>query len=287
MRQGGYFDRVMAAGAELDRVKEYLLILEGKHDPPAGAAFQDPCIWPIFPGLGAQAFRDAASWPGTAALEAQVDAIRQEALSLDPRTFVPYLTKSTTEAGEWSIYPFVYMGVVAPYLDRHLTTWQVVSGLPRVCLRYPWGDALFSAHLPGAYLPPHCSVDNFRVRCHLPLVVPGECAIRVGERVHHWREGECVVFDDSFEHEAWNRSNARRLILIVDFWHPELTDPEIRALEAGFRKAEVRSFFYEHRLRGKAQAFRDYIWQEIRASEREDVIREFWNTGSGRSAARP
>ena len=32
-----------------------------------------------------------------------------------------------------------------------------------------------------------------------------------------------IIFDDSFEHEVWHDGNQTRLVLIVDFWHPELT----------------------------------------------------------------
>ena len=38
-----------------------------------------------------------------------------------------------------------------------------------------------------------------------------------------WKEGEFIVFDDSFEHEVWHRGVKTRLVLIVDLWHPDLT----------------------------------------------------------------
>jgi len=50
--------------------------------------------------------------------------------------------------------------------------------------------------------------------------------------VHQLTEGQCVAFDDSFQHEAWNgHPDTARVVLIVDVWHPDLTDPEVRALE--------------------------------------------------------
>ncbi len=60
------------------------------------------------------------------------------------------------------------------------------------------------------------------LRCHLPLIVPDseKCAIRVGEETHHWQEGKLVIFDDSFEHEAWNKSDARRVVLMFDIPNP-------------------------------------------------------------------
>ena len=52
------------------------------------------------------------------------------------------------------------------------------------------------------------------------------CALSVGGEVHEWQEGQVVVFDDTYEHEAWNRSSRTRVILIFDLWHPALTEAE-------------------------------------------------------------
>jgi aspartyl/asparaginyl beta-hydroxylase (cupin superfamily) len=49
---------------------------------------------------------------------------------------------------------------------------------------------------------------------------------------HHWREGEPLVFDDTFEHAATNPSSHPRGILLMDAWHPELTPPERAAFRA-------------------------------------------------------
>lgn len=40
-----------------------------------------------------------------------------------------------------------------------------------------------------------------------------------------------MVFDDSFTHEAWNASDRCRAVLIIDLWHPDLSDWEIEVLE--------------------------------------------------------
>lgn len=47
-----------------------------------------------------------------------------------------------------------------------------------------------------------------------------------------WREGEIIIFDDSFEHEVWHNGTESRIVLIVDVWHPELTDNERLTLPA-------------------------------------------------------
>ena len=42
--------------------------------------------------------------------------------------------------------------------------------------------------------------------------------------------GECVLFDDSCEHEAWHRGDRTRIVLVFDVWHPDLTDKEVQFL---------------------------------------------------------
>lgn len=45
-----------------------------------------------------------------------------------------------------------------------------------------------------------------------------------------WTEGKCIVFDDSYEHEVWNRSADDRVVLLLNFWHPALP-PEQRRIQ--------------------------------------------------------
>ena len=89
---------------------------------------------------------------------------------------------------------------------------------------------MFSVLTPGTHILPHRGVTNTRVVCHLPLVVPEDCALVVGGETHVWREGEAVAFDDTYEHEAWNRGSRTRVVLIVDVWNPHLTAAERDAL---------------------------------------------------------
>jgi len=58
---------------------------------------------------------------------------------------------------------------------------------------------------------------------HLGLIVPeprDQLAIRVGTQVCHWEEGRALIFDDAYEHEAWNRTTQPRVVLFVDFQKP-------------------------------------------------------------------
>ena len=51
-------------------------------------------------------------------------------------------------------------------------------------------DAAVLAAAPRARIPPHTGYLNARLICHLPLIVPPGCALRVGNEVREWREGE-------------------------------------------------------------------------------------------------
>ena len=83
---------------------------------------------------------------------------------------------------------------------------------------------------PGPHILPHTGVTNTRLVTHLPLIVPPDCAIRVGGQEPAWQEGRCVTFDGTWEYEAWNRSGQLRVVLIVDGWHPDLSEVERAAL---------------------------------------------------------
>jgi beta-hydroxylase len=57
---------------------------------------------------------------------------------------------------------------------------------------------------------------------HLGVVVPGhnECTLIVEKEPYHWKEGEVVLFDDSYEHMAINNTNEPRAIVFLDIMRP-------------------------------------------------------------------
>ena len=78
---------------------------------------------------------------------------------------------------------------------------------------------------PHSAVPPHTGICPNILRCHLGLICPPDCALRIGSEVRSWREGEILVFDDTVEHEAWNRSAGPRVVFHLDFFHPPDQDP--------------------------------------------------------------
>ena len=83
--------------------------------------------------------------------------------------------------------------------------------------------AMFSILAPHKKIPPHGGPYKGVLRFHLGLLVPdppSACGIRVGGDVRHWAEGKSLVFDDTYEHEAWNDTDGTRVVLFVDVKRP-------------------------------------------------------------------
>ena len=292
-RIGGYYDRVMAGGPDLERVRQFLLACSGERTMAPVDPMQRP-HYPCFPGLRNRPWHDARDYEAVRLLESNFEVIRDEALRLRGDSRLDYsvaarpwrswkrpwtLLRPDAAPGTWTVYLLHHMGVNVEALAGSCPrTLAIVDSLPGACAEYPWGDFIFSAMSGGAHLRPHCSIDNLRVRIHLGIAIPEGCSMRVGRETRTWQPGRCLVFEDSFEHEVWNRSGERRVVLIADLWHPDLTPVEVRALTAAFRKSAVRRIFLRERI-GITDAPEKYlscIDAALEAQDQEPVVREFW-----------
>ena len=106
---------------------------------------------------------------------------------------------------------------------------------------------MFSILEPGKQLPPHRGPYNGVLRLHLGLMVPEPreaLGIRVENALYRWQDGEAVIFDDAFEHEAWNRTPHTRVVLFgrlpqaaaLPGQYAELAAPEPRGLHPFIRE---------------------------------------------------
>jgi aspartate beta-hydroxylase len=293
MKRGGYFDRIMSGGPELDRVKAFLSSCADERQPEP----VDPLLrphYPCFPGLRNRPWYEPGQFEAVRILEANFDVIREECLGLRDESRADYSTAAgptrswkkpwtmhlpDAPPGTWTLHLLYHMGVnVERETGQCPRTLAIVQALPGICVDYPWGDVLFSAMNADTHLRAHCSIENVRVRIHLGIVIPEGCSMRVRTETRSWAEGKCLVFEDAFEHEVWNRASTRRIVFIADLWHPDLTDIERRALTAGFRKSEVRRIFMGERI-GWTDASKRYLPLLEAALERQDqepAVREFW-----------
>jgi aspartate beta-hydroxylase len=231
--------------ASLDRVWHCLESYLALRPPIPLPAPQRPTFM-AFPGLPARPWYEREEFPWMADVERHTDAIREELLDVlkGDAGFRPFVEMPTEHPGaaywrqlnhspSWNAFFFYRDG--APFADNRARCPRTVAALEsaplnRVADHSP--EALFSVLTPGAHIPPHTGVVNIRLVVHLPLIVPADCGIRVGAETRGWEEGRCIVFDDTYEHEAWNRSGQTRVVLIFDIWNPNLTVPEREAMQA-------------------------------------------------------
>ncbi|WP_426701018.1 aspartyl/asparaginyl beta-hydroxylase domain-containing protein [Rhodanobacter sp. Col0626] len=232
--------------SELTRVDQCLAIYLGEQTAAPPDSRQRPTFL-YFPGIPSQAFYPRERFPAHARLEAAVDVIGEElraVLAQAQDELVPFLGAPSSSAvaaellsasgpqqAAWDAFFFHRHGVRHDAsCARCPRTSALLDSLPLVRIREHAPETLYSVLRPGTHILPHRGVTNTRLVTHLPLIVPPDCALRVGGETHVWQEGRCVTFDDTFEHEAWNRSGHDRVVLILDSWNPDLSEAEQRAV---------------------------------------------------------
>lgn len=187
--------------------------------------------------------REEFDWVGE--IEGSTDDITEELFEVvqDKDAFRPYLKADSRLAGSdpqkvkdnagWKAFYLWQDGeVVVSNAVRCPRTMAALEKVPMTRIQGRGPSVLFSMLAPGARIAPHTGFVNTRLICHLPLLVPDNCALRVGNEIRPWERGKLLIFDDTMEHEAWNNSNQTRVILIFDIWRPELTQEERKLVAA-------------------------------------------------------
>ena len=193
-----------------------------------------------YPFLPADEFFDREQFPWLAELEAGTAMITEELNEIlaDPEPgLTPYISlPSGVPANKWSgldgsldwgAFHLWKEGVrFDEACDRAPRTAALVESLPMCRIEDRAPNVFFSILKAGSHIPAPTGVTNVRGVVHLPLIVPEGCEFRVGGETRQWVEGQAFAFDDTIEHEAWNRSNRDRAVLIIDVWNPYLSDHE-------------------------------------------------------------
>ena len=182
------------------------------------------------PGLSTQPVHDPSKFWFTSYLEERYPQIRAEIEQVvesgdDPVT--PTVDGATLiRQGSWEQADLFRAGHWQPDVcARFPVTTALVREVPELSTFNP-GLITVSRLQPGTHIMPHCGPTNAVLRIHLPIKVPPGASIRVGEERLVWAEGKCLVFDDSFEHEVQHEGTSERIVLILDFLHPELGSDE-------------------------------------------------------------
>lgn len=206
-----------------------------------------------FPELPQIQFYERAAVPFLDDVESAFEDIRGELVELlrQGDEFKPYVEPSPTRptvremAGmvnnpKWGAFYLWKNGAVVPEnAERCPKTMAAMEKCPLTQIKGRAPSILFSLLRPRSRIPPHNGFINARLICHLPLIVPDNCGLRVGNDSRPVVEGQAWAFDDSFEHEAWNDSDQPRVILLFEVWRPELSEIERTSVAAMFEAIDA------------------------------------------------
>jgi aspartate beta-hydroxylase len=193
-----------------------------------------------FPRLPAIEFYERSEFPwldsieaASADIRAELIAVLQEGSSvLEPYVDIPdgmplEQWHELNQSRRWGVYYLWQAGVaIAEHIARFPRTVKALEAWPRCEMPGSSPTAVFSILDAKTRIPTHTGVANTRLTVHLPLIVPPGCGFRVGGERREWHPGKAFVFDDTFEHEAWNDSDVARAVLILDIWSPYMSIAE-------------------------------------------------------------
>lgn len=160
-------------------------------------------------------FYDPSQFEFVSSLESNWQIIQQELNQLREGDFIPWPEKYLYGKG-WDTFGLYAFGIkIGKNCALCPETTKLLESIPDLV------TAGFSSLAVDTHIAPHNGYPDGLLRCHLGLIVPDGCAIRVGTETKSWENGKCLVFDDTTEHEAWNKGNKTRVVLLMDFKAPE------------------------------------------------------------------
>ncbi|TPN20832.1 aspartyl/asparaginyl beta-hydroxylase domain-containing protein [Mesorhizobium sp. B2-3-3] len=176
--------------------------------------------------------------------------IRDEALAVQlnraPRfhDIMPEQAEISANDGlDWRMFVLKAYDITIPgNLERMPTLSRLLSACPEV------KSAAVSFLAPQKHIPPHRGPFRGIMRFHLGLVIPKQADGRpatimmIDHEEKRIADGECMLWDDTFEHEVMNNADQARVALLLDVWRPQLPlDMEIlsrlivRGVQLGMR----------------------------------------------------
>lgn len=181
------------------------------------------CLFYAFSRLKNTAYIDVNHFPELKLLQDNWEMIRDEAVGLNQASRI----KASDDLDDLGFNSFFRTGWKRFYLKWYgatLTsanqlcpnTVALINKIPSI------KGAMFTMLPPGARLVKHRDPYAGSLRYHLGLVTPNsdDCYIDVDGQKYSWRDGEAVIFDETFIHFAENRTDKNRIILFLDVKRP-------------------------------------------------------------------
>jgi aspartyl/asparaginyl beta-hydroxylase (cupin superfamily) len=120
----------------------------------------------------------------------------------------------------WSIVKFLFWGkkVSGEFKNKCPKTMGYLNKVPGLV------SLSISKLAPKSVLAEHSGDTNAIMRCHLGVEIPAglpEVGLKVNGEERGWVEGKWVIFNDAYRHSAWNNTDKRRIVIIIDIIRPE------------------------------------------------------------------
>lgn len=207
------------------------IILRGRVRHSFGRALTDHAavlapfnlLFYLFSAVGRRNYLKVEELPSLARLRENWPLLRAEAEAI----FAEVLPEPVNPAHDLAFHSFMKKGWNRFYLSwygqplpsalRHAPrSVELLRDLPEI------RGAMFALLPPGGRLGRHRDPYAGALRYHLGLETPNDdrCWIKVDGEPYSWRDGQDVLFDETFIHEAANETDQRRIILFCDVRRP-------------------------------------------------------------------
>jgi beta-hydroxylase len=168
-----------------------------------------------------QPFPDRKYFPELHLLDAQWDVIRDEARALYAEGLIGVSDdlpgSSFYKNGRWkSFYLKSFENDIPSAYELAPKTMALIDQIPSMNM------ALFAALMPGKELKKHHDPFAFTFRYSLGLITPNsdQSGLIVDGNDYHWKDGESIIFDETYMHSAYNHSDQIRIVLMTDIARP-------------------------------------------------------------------
>ena len=197
------------------------------------SSLKDTEPWYNFSGgryMGGQPFfYERQDLPWTKVIEDNWQVIRDEVLGLmleKPQNLRPYFINKSMSfpPKRWKTMGiYFWKFVIRENYKKCPETVRILKTIP--------GLTSFSLSVleAGSNINPHQGDTDAIIRCHVGIDIPGhlpDCGFQVGKEIRPWENGITLPFCDAHTHTAWNNTDRKRIILILDVMRSEFVKKE-------------------------------------------------------------
>jgi beta-hydroxylase len=177
----------------------------------------------LFSRIPSDPFIPVKLFPELKIIKDNWQTIRDEALSLNATGAID-VAPGLTDAGfnsffrtGWTRFHIYWYGVEIPSAQTGCPkTLNILRSIPGL------KAAMFASLPPGKNLVRHRDPYAGSIRYHIGLVTPNsaKCYIEVDGISYYWKDGQDVMFDETYIHHAANETDHPRIILFCDIERP-------------------------------------------------------------------